>query len=70
MTVDRDGHEPGIVFMESVEVGKSTLTQHRCWRVSKFRDARLDEVQQKIAKGEPVAVRFLSASEYFAKGGR
>lgn len=55
---------------EIFTLGTVTLTQHRCWNVSRFHNARLDDARSKSGKGEPAAVRFLSATEYMRKGGR
>lgn len=62
--------EPGLVFMEQTEHGRSTLTAHRCWSMSRFRHARLEEAAIATERGKLSTVRFLSEAEYRSAGGR
>lgn len=63
---------PGVVFMETVVLDQSTLTQHRCWDAERFKQKRRDDAEHETARkdGTPTAVRFLSETDYRAKGGR
>lgn len=61
---------PGIVYMETVEDGNSSLSMHRCWNVERFKAVRRAEAIKRTESGKPSAVRFLDAADYRKAGGR